>query len=137
MTAIEEDDHSSDIVESLLRNRVAPDIIAEAVYWTIDDVLSLRVELDLPAEDDMNEAMSRLAWKAYESAMEILMTGTASMRMTLIRMMLGSMRGLMNSQSPKEMAALIAQFRGMIEIDEEELDEVSPEESDATVDEDS
>lgn len=131
------DDDDRYIIESLLRNRVAPDIIAEAIDCSIDDILSIRVALDLPAEDDMNEAMSRLAWKAYESAMEILMTGTASMRMTLIRMMLGSMRGLMNSQSPKEMAALIAQFRGMIEIDPEELDEVSPEESDATVDEDS
>jgi len=116
----------------LMRKGVDVQTLAECMDVPLIELETLRDEEHITVGfEDITEAMSRLAWSAYETAMEMLKYGTPAVKLNIIRMMLSSMRGLMGSQSPKELAALIAEFRQTIEF---QGDDPDPDESDVDVD---
>lgn len=113
----------SDAAANLMRRGVDIPTISECLDLNPDDLEQLRLTLDITiVQDDVVEAMNRLAWRAYEEAINMLKSGTPAVRLNIIRMMLSSMRGLMGSQSPKEMAGLIADFKRAIEVADESPD---------------
>ena len=113
-----------DIAEKLMRKGIDIPTISECLDIDPDPLHELRSTLNINVEqDDVVEAMNRLAWAAYEKGLRILHDGTPAMQMALIRMMLAQMRNLMGSQSPKQMAELIQQFKETIELHEDDVDE--------------
>lgn len=113
-----------DIAERMMRKGIDIPTISECLEIDPISLEDFRSTLDITIhQDDVVEAMNRLAWQAYERGLRILSEGTPNMQMALIRMMLSNMRGMMGQQSPKVMAELIAQFKDAIEMhDEDEVD---------------
>lgn len=126
----------SEIAERMLRNGIDAPTVAEILDCELDSIYELRESLDITIDrDDVVEAMNRLAWRAYEKGLEILAVGTPAMKMRLIQMMIGSMKGLMGSQSPKVMAELVSEFRESIEMGDEDEDDEESDDTEVTDDE--
>lgn len=113
-----------DIAVKMMERGIDIPTIAEIVGTDQGTLQDIRSGLDITVkQDDVVEAMNRLAWAAYEKGLHILQEGTPAMQMRLIQMMLSQMRNLMGSQSPKQMAGLIQQFKDTIEMHEDDEDD--------------
>lgn len=126
----------ADVVRVLLANGVDVSVISDAVDLPPETVYRLKrnESIDVDPSSDLVEAMQGLGWKAYEVASFYLREGSPAIRMQIIRMMMAMMARRVGSQTPKETARLVNEFRHIIEIEDSDDDDADVDESD--VDED-
>ncbi len=129
---------ASDLAANLLKRGVEISVISDTLGIDPEQLYRLRQQYGLTVpSDDITEAMSSLAWRAYEEGARILREGSPAQKMQLIRLMFSVMARQMGSQSPKETARLVDQFRDLIESgSEEDEDEEPPEPDESDTDED-
>lgn len=119
----------TDIAVRMMHQRIDVPTIAACLDVDESALIDLRNTLDIGVDqDDIAEAMNRLAWRSIEKGMNILETGTPSMRMAFIRMMLMASRGMLTNRSPKELDSLVKQFREAVELHEDAYDDEPPDE---------
>lgn len=125
----------------MMRKGIDVQTCSEILDLPTESLAQLRDSLNINiGQDDVVEALNRLAWRAYEEGIRIIAEGTPTMKMGLIRMMLSNMRGMMGSQSPKQMAELVDQFKSAIEMhtdDDDGDDYVSDDVAEDTPEDDS
>lgn len=120
----------NDIAIRMMEKGIDIGTVGEILDVPVDELIDLRDSLDIViGRDDVTEALNRLAWDAYNEAKHLLRTGNPSVKLRLIAMMISNMRGMMGSQSPKQMQELVDQFKATIEMheDDPEMDEEVPE----------
>lgn len=116
----------NDLAVKMMEKGIDIGTVGEILDVPVDELVELRDSLDIIiGRDDVTEALNRLAWDAYNEAKRLLKTGNPSVKLRLIAMMISNMRGMMGSQSPKQMQELVDQFKSAIEMheDDPEMDE--------------
>lgn len=93
-----------DIVHEFLSAGVPPTTLAIAFSLDPDDIKLIRDQLNIRnyGTSEIYEAMNHLQWKAYETALQMLRTGTPSERRQTINMVLARTVGIAGKQPSGE-----------------------------------
>lgn len=105
----------------LMEHGVGVETIADCLDLRMDFLTDLRDSNNIsPPDEDIADAMGKLFAAAFEEAHKILREGSYAAKIPLIRLMLTTGKSIASSTSPRAMAEKIAEFRGLIEADDDE-----------------
>lgn len=81
----------------------------------LTQTITSKQQLLAPPDEQLAEAMRKLAWKAYEEGMMILEAGSPSERTALIRLILSRTMGLVGTESTQHFEIMREEFYTMMD----------------------
>jgi hypothetical protein len=112
-----EESDALDLIALLLEQSIPPTAIAKALDIEPDFVQGMLAQIRVQryGTAEISEAMVYLMWKAYDSAVEMLHTGSPANRLRTINMILSRTVGMASRQDPEEFARLRSEMTRLIE----------------------
>ena len=105
-----------DVIRECLAVGMSPITIAQRFSIELDYILEFPEPEPTRRSDaeELGQAMVNVSWRCYEEAMNILYQGNAAAKLRLITQVIGRNIGLMQSQSPKALQNLQAEFADLL-----------------------
>lgn len=105
-----------EVISQCLAIGVSPITIAQRFGIELDYILQFpEPEVTRRSDaEELGQAMVNLSWRAYEEAMQIFHHGNQASKLRLITQIVGRNIGLIQTQSPKAMQNLQAEFADLL-----------------------